>query len=238
MKAVEDVDVDEYGSVGPRRLPIRLEVAVVLLAFSIPHVVSWFLYPFYRPDFASWRENLHDIAYNLGSIGVVGFLLWTSGDDLRSFGIRVPAKKDVVIFAVLLVVLLILAALRLRFVDPIPDEFYDYLRGRVPSTPLTWFFLTLGFAFSALWEELAYRCYLLPRLAEIFRSQVSSTIIASGLFALGHLYQGLIGAGGALVMGFAFSLGFWRSRSLLPLFVAHFAYNMLLAVFVSNPFVP
>jgi membrane protease YdiL (CAAX protease family) len=76
--------------------------------------------------------------------------------------------------------------------------------------------LANGFA-----EELVMRGYLIPRLERLLGSAWSSIGLTAILFAAYHLYQGWLGAGGALIMGIVFGAMFWKVRRLWPFALAH-----------------
>lgn len=76
--------------------------------------------------------------------------------------------------------------------------------------------LANGFA-----EELVMRGYLIPRFERLLGSGWSSVGLTAALFAAYHLYQGWIGAGGALVLGIVYGAMFRKVRRLWPFALAH-----------------
>jgi membrane protease YdiL (CAAX protease family) len=81
--------------------------------------------------------------------------------------------------------------------------------------------LANGFA-----EELVMRGYLIPRFEDLFGSTGKALVLSSVLFASYHLYQGLYGAGSALVMGLVFGVAFIAMRRLWPIAAAHALLNI------------
>jgi uncharacterized protein len=175
------------------------------------------------------REWL-DIAYDLtglvaGLMPVLLVLVLLSRDPRTAgFGIgldRRPARKELLQgagFAALIgipgLVLVWVAHLlgvsaQLAVVD-VPDTWY-----RVPL-------LLLQAAQNGALEEILVVGYLLTRLRQMGWSNGQALGASAMLRGSYHLYQGLGGFAGNLVMGFFFAWWFQRTRRVLPLVVAHF----------------
>lgn len=89
--------------------------------------------------------------------------------------------------------------------------------------------LPAAFAFvlvSAYREELYFRAYFLTVLAETAAPAWLAVLTSALLFGIGHLYQGWLAAGGALLIGIAFSLLYRQRPSLHRLAWAHAAFNL------------
>ena len=96
------------------------------------------------------------------------------------------------------------------------------------------FGLTAGYR-----EELYFRAYLLGRFEQAGIPRTAGVAASTALFALGHLYEGVLGVALALVMGLYFSLVYLRSRSLHVPAVAHGLFNAaLLALSLFAPGLP
>jgi membrane protease YdiL (CAAX protease family) len=100
--------------------------------------------------------------------------------------------------------------------------------------------LALAFGLTAGYrEELYFRAYLLGRFEQTGVPRAAGVAASTSLFALGHLYEGVLGVALALVMGLYFSLVYLRSRSLHVPAVAHGLFNAaLLALSLVAPGLP
>ncbi len=100
--------------------------------------------------------------------------------------------------------------------------------------------LALAFGLTAGYrEELYFRAYLLGRFEQTGIPRAAGVAVSTALFALGHLYEGILGVALALVMGLYFSLVYLRSRSLHVPAVAHGLFNTaLLALGLFVPGLP
>ena len=102
--------------------------------------------------------------------------------------------------------------------------------GSVPEIPgngLHLLDLTAGLALVSLTEELVFRGALQVRLALFFRSEVAGVIAASVLFGLIHWSNGVGSVIQTTLVGLWFGLCVRRSRSLIPVIVAHYVADML-----------
>jgi len=100
--------------------------------------------------------------------------------------------------------------------------------------------LALAFGLTAGYrEELYFRAYLLGRFEQAGVPRAAGVAAATALFALGHLYEGVLGVAFAFVMGLYFSVVYLRSRSLHVPAVAHGLLNAaLLALNLVLPGLP
>ncbi|MBU2626941.1 MAG: CPBP family intramembrane metalloprotease [candidate division Zixibacteria bacterium] len=100
-------------------------------------------------------------------------------------------------------------------------EFHD----PTPLLPTTtfhkvvWTVLSLVVAFA---EEAAFRGFALTRLEAISKNRLTSVLIVSIGFAVGHMYQGLGGVIVIFVYGLMFAFVFFKTGSIWPGIVAHF----------------
>lgn len=79
---------------------------------------------------------------------------------------------------------------------------------------------------SAYREELYFRAYFLTVLAETATPAWLAVLASALLFGAGHLYQGWLAAGGALLAGIAFALLYLQRPGLHRLAWAHAAFNL------------
>ena len=95
----------------------------------------------------------------------------------------------------------------------------------VVDVPDTWYrvpLLLLQAAQNGVLEEIVVVGYLLTRLRQLGWSNGRALGASAVLRGIYHLYQGLGGFAGNLVMGLIFAWWFQRTRRVLPLVVAHF----------------
>ncbi|RKH40727.1 CPBP family intramembrane glutamic endopeptidase [Corallococcus sicarius] len=76
-------------------------------------------------------------------------------------------------------------------------------------------------------EEFVFRGFLVPRLRVVFGRWVPAVLGAAVLFSVGHFYEGTLAVFQTLVMGAWFGFVFWYHGRLLPLIVAHAAFNTI-----------
>jgi uncharacterized protein len=173
-----------------------------------------------------WLDLAYDAAGLLqGLMPVLLVLVLLSRDPgAAGFGIglfRRPARRDLLQgagFAALIGIpglVLVWAAHRLGVsanlaVVDVPDTWY-----RVPL-------LLLQAAQNGALEEIVVVGYLLTRLRQMGWSNGAALGASAVLRGSYHLYQGLGGFAGNLVMGLIFAWWFQRTRRVLPLVVAHF----------------
>ena len=99
----------------------------------------------------------------------------------------------------------------------------------VVDVPDTWYrvpLLLLQAAQNGALEEVVVVGYLLTRLRQMGWSNGRALGASAVLRGSYHLYQGLGGFAGNLVMGLIFAWWFQRTRRVLPLVVAHFLLDM------------
>lgn len=170
-----------------------------------------------------------DIAYHLsgvvialGAVALVWYLLKTSGEGLAAIGVdltepRRDLGRGVVLAALIggggLVLYLVAVQLGVNAqVAPsaIGERWYEL--------PV----LLLRAAEAAAVEEIVVLGYVLHRLSQIGVNMWWAITISATLRATYHLYQGVGGFVGNLIMGVIFGLLFMRWRRASPMIIAHF----------------
>ena len=203
-----------------------LEVGAVLLLLVVPYIaVSAITVVTGGRSASSWGAAGYEQAIlHVGQIAALALIMWQSGDPFRHFGI--VKDKPLRVAGIALVLLAMAAAIAWVLHPRMP------LRGGVLSYNL---FHAGGVALLGLFlytvtsctlQEMVYRCYLITRLQELLKSDHWAILVSFLLFGLIHTYQGLHGYVGASVFGLAFSIVFVRTRTLIPLAIAHFLYNL------------
>lgn len=90
----------------------------------------------------------------------------------------------------------------------------------------------------AIHEEVLFRGLLLPYLRRVGLSWTGAVLVSTGIFAVLHLDQGWTGIGQVFVIGVVLAVCFLRSRSLLAVVLAHFAFNVVQIQVVVRYVVP
>ncbi|NRD57815.1 CPBP family intramembrane metalloprotease [Corallococcus exiguus] len=76
-------------------------------------------------------------------------------------------------------------------------------------------------------EEFVFRGFLVPRLKVVLGGWVPAILGAAVLFSVGHFYEGTLAVFQTFVMGAWFGFVLWYRGRLLPLIVAHAAFNTI-----------
>lgn len=76
-------------------------------------------------------------------------------------------------------------------------------------------------------EEITFRGLMLPLLRKLIGSWWGAVAISSVIFGALHIAQGVIGVVQITGLGIVFSIAFIRSRSLITVIFAHFAFDLL-----------
>ena len=238
-KMVEEVESPESGgeeplAASPSRAPARAPVAwgelsVVLLLSFVPPLAYAYL-PYLTGERSEGTHSLSgEITWLLACIQVSVPLLWIlarTPEGLAHFGVfRLRLRDDVgwVLFLFAAGILLYLAE---RVLDGSwGGELTDSAEG--VALPSPWFFLIWlpRIFFSALWEELGMRAYLLTRFREWGLGWGWAALLASAMFASYHVYQGFEALPSAFLFGLLYSLAYLRIGRVAPLVVAHLLHN-------------
>ncbi len=174
------------------------------------------------------KAELLDLAYQLtgviqllawGALG--GYLLWRSGISLRSLGLdrRCPGRDAGLSVGLATVIgvpglgLYLLARAAGLNLTVLPSALADTW-WRVPVL------LALAVA-NAVAEELLVVGYLITRLRQLGSGAGAAVLASAVLRGSYHLYQGLGGFVGNLVMGLVFAATWQRTRRLSALVIAH-----------------
>jgi membrane protease YdiL (CAAX protease family) len=170
---------------------------------------------------------------SIGTIGLILFVMWRSGDSFRSFGLDRPQYRDAPLAVGLtLTLLFVISMIWLAF------GYSGWLtRGLFAAGPVTaaaaWWqiaMMVVKTIFSAAWEELLVRAYLLARLRELLGSTTRAVVLSSVLFGVVHLYEGPRAVLVTTAMGLLLALSMVWTRRFWPLVAAHAAYNALIYI--------
>lgn len=125
------------------------------------------------------------------------------------------------------------------------DE-HNFISG--PSNFLSWILVTVNFLFSAYFEECIYRQFF-PETTLIFlrkymeekeldgkktkRLSYATEFLCILIFALSHLYLGMMPALNAFLCGYVLRICYKKTGSVYTGFLAHFLYNLILYAILS-----
>lgn len=180
-----------------------------------------------------WLDFLFQLAgivLPLGAVALVIYLLYASGESLADIGIdRSQPTRDslrgVILAAVIGGAGLVFYLLSVRLgisvqitATTLPGDWYE--------TPA----LVLRAAEAALLEEVVVLGYFLHRLTQLGVSKPWAVIVSALLRGTYHLYQGVGGFVGNLVMGLVFGWLFFRWRRTTPMIIAHFLIDLVALV--------
>lgn len=114
--------------------------------------------------------------------------------------------------------------------------FYDTNKLSIPNTLTTKEIILFVFQLIiyACFEEVLYRKYLYTRIKQFFSNTkfitILSVIICSILFALGHLYSGLLTVTFSFICGLIFSLVYIKTNNILYSCIPHILYNLFVFI--------
>ena len=202
-----------------RRLSTHLELGPVVTT----------AYPF-------WMHALMSAALAV----LIAVLVRSDGQSLRQLGLaRQGALHELSLGAPVLLALLVahvLAALPIAGVahllgaDNESAERAQTLSGLVTGVDAAE--LAVALVVAATFEEIAFRGFLLPRLRVVLGGWGPALFASAAIFAVGHLYEGTLGAVQAGLLGVFFGLAFlWRGRLEAPI-VAHACFNAIMFALV------
>ena len=86
----------------------------------------------------------------------------------------------------------------------------------------------------AFTEELCFRSFLYNNLRKIINGKWICIIVVNLLFAIGHIYQGIMGVAGAFIIGIVFSIEFQKHNNIYTISIFHGLRN-LLTFFIRSP---
>ncbi len=210
---------------------VLVETLLVLLLFVIPH---WFhsvaaLYlPSRDPDPFVY-QCLNWTLTNVGTIGLMFYLIYRSGDPWSRFGIvRLDFTRDVLggigLFVLALVFhylvwIVLPSVLGRSTMTNMGAQNTSYFA----KTPGGWgiVLLIVMSAANGLAEELVMRGYLIPRFERLFGSTLLALLLSTILFASYHSYQGATGVISVTSLGIVYGAAFCFFRRLWPIALAH-----------------
>lgn len=227
----------------PHRKALWLEVAALVGFLLLPKLVptiallpqlrsfvgSPYLNPFHPRN--PWLNVERSLAYVAIILPVV-FIVWSSGEGWKAFGLRRWRMLPDLLIAALLGALLLAVQYfpkRILWRDQLTPEIVSIL---VPHGLAAGASIVLVASVGALFEELFFRGYLISRLEELTGNVWIGVVISAFFFCFGHLYEGMLPAALTLGMGLAFGIAFVGRRSIWPLVLAHATYNLAVTYWI------
>lgn len=148
-------------------------------------------------------------------------------EQLRDFGIRIDRWRREVPLGLLVAAVVGGVGLSAYLVGHAAGVSVTVIPTGLPSTWWRIPVLVLSAAANAALEEVVVVGYLLRRLAQLGWRPGPALWLSAGLRGCYHLYQGLAGALGNVVMGLIFGRYYQRTGSIGALFVAHAAIDIV-----------
>lgn len=175
---------------------------------------------------------VHDVALAVLAL----YLVWRNGEGVGAIGWkRQGAGREALIGVALFVPMLIAiglieALLRTAgFAEPIRPPSY-----LLPQTNADYVVAFLLLAVVAVAEETVFRGYLLRRFTQATGSRWLAVVLSSAIFALGHVYQGPLGAVAVGVIGIVFALVYLKRGSLVAPIAMHFIQDFIGLIIVPR----
>ena len=218
--------------VGPSREEQVYELLVVLFLIVPSVVLSLFAFGPSQVGFVLLA--LATIFRDLALVALILFFLWRNGEPLARIGWTGHQIATNVILGLILSPIVILGigllnsllrAAGLSGPSPAAASLVPHGPGEIALAVI----LVIVVAVS---EETIFRGYMIARLAATSRSMAFAVVVSSGIFAIGHGYEGTAGLTAVGVMGLVFALLLVWRRSLVAPVVIHFA-NDFLAIVVA-----
>lgn len=223
-----DHDIPIHNEKGPDLKVQVVELSVFVFLF-LPSVVLSFFET--GADYQNFIFSSTAIIFqNLALVGLILFFLWRNGESYRLIGWnRIGWGKEfglgLLLFPPFALVTGLFEELFLALGLSSPEEALpSFLAAQGPWEMLLALILI---TVVALGEETIYRGYLILRLKTLLGSGWAAALISSGIFSLGHAYEGSAGIATVAVMGLAFAgIYIWRGSIIAPV-VMHFIQNFI-----------
>lgn len=211
-----------------------IEVGVVALVAVVPELASALMYWFdplpYRSGIAA--DMVYLLSRSAGVSAVVLYLMWRSGEGWAAFGFPRPhLGVDGLLAAVLFVLGYALhwcyaASLgdSLWALDPSPmvDQIFA-----APEGVFEWGLTVAAMVANGFAEEVVLWGFLFTRLRGLLGSPAVAVAAVSLAFGSYHIYQGIYGACGVVVIGLVHGAVFAVLPRLWPLIAAHAIWDLM-----------
>ena len=215
----------------PSRQAIVLEVCVFLFLIVPSMVLSFFAAGADKINFVLLAVST--IFRDLALVSLVLFLAWRDKEPVSRLGLSVKnLDSNILLGFILYVPFLLVVGLVEQLLTAIglpssaePGPSFFHVGGRWEMA-----LAVVLVAVVAVSEETIFRGYLIRRLQAATSSTTAAVLLSSVIFALGHGYEGSLGAVTVGVMGLIFALLYlWRQSLIVPI-VLHFLQDFLAIV--------
>lgn len=206
---------------------LLLEITIfclIFLGFILPPICFQMEQSF-ENAFSNWTFNYNLLINFLLSVGILYFFL--EKPDYSYFVVRIILPTTYVL-CVLFFFSLIFKFLSILF------PFYEGSNQSeicLPQKFSEWIFCILQFLTAAFYEEVIFRFYLPEQLLSFTKDKKILKILAELfvliLFSVSHLYLGFYAVLNAFFAHAALRFFYKKTGSLIPIFTAHFIYNMI-----------
>ncbi len=213
---------------GPSRIEQTFEVLVFLAVIVPSEILSYFVLQAGTANFV--LSATATIVRDLALVALILFFLWHNREGLprigwtwRSFWANVGIGIGLFI-PFTLAAGLIESVLRAAGLSAPSAPLPSFLTAAGAGQYVLAFFLV---AVVAVAEETIFRGYLILRFGNTTRSLAAAVILSTGVFALGHGYEGSAGIATVAFMGIVFALVYiWRGSLVAPM-VLHFLQDFI-----------
>jgi membrane protease YdiL (CAAX protease family) len=210
-----------------------IEVLVFLFLIVPSMVLSFFVTRQGKVSFTFVAVST--ILRDLALLSLVFFFAWHNGEPPAVLGWRYTRlDREIILGLVLyapfffLVALIERGLMQIGFSEPrTPSPSFFQFRGQVDLVLAVILVIIV-----AISEETIFRGYLYLRLRTVTRSPLAALLLASGIFALGHGYEGSLGLVTVGIMGLVFNLIYLWRKSLVAPMVMHFLQDFIGIVLV------
>ncbi len=206
-----------------------IEPILLFMVFFLPGLMNQ-THSIRSDAFNSLTFNLSYIIIALPQIMLLLYLIRKKGNNAyEKFGIPHLSWKDVrkggVYFAEMILAFVIIAGLMgllsITFHFNLPEPPQNWKIENPFMLPIIFLtFLTVGYR-----EELFFRSYLLTEFTSGGKRSLPVIIVASLLFASGHLYEGIPGFVVTFIIGIFFSFIFLKNRNVHSIALTHCFYD-------------
>lgn len=203
-------------------------ILIFFILALIPVLLPLFIIP-ENPSFTDWTFPYQQ--FYLAFFALI-LLLWNP--ELRENKIPGFWKKVLFMagaFLLLTAISFILQKIGSLFTGKIAGKISEKIAK--PDNSKSVFFCSLNFLFSAFYEESLYRFFLPEALLYFTRNckdrkmaAIDCEIISCMLFALGHIYLGILSVINAALAYIVLRICYKKTESIIPGTLAHFLYNL------------
>jgi membrane protease YdiL (CAAX protease family) len=208
---------------------LRIELCALVLCFVFPDIIAGITYPLRSHVTGGGAGSTYSLLRAVGDVAILGFLVWTSGDPLGSFGVRRPVPIRDLALGIVIAGLYVVPR-RYQYATAHSWRPYQMVIERTHHSlaihPGAAIFAGVSIAMSSLWQELLFRGMLIPRIRELTGSTRIAVPLAAALFASIHLYQGAWTLPYHFLFGLLTGVAFVRTGSIWPGVVTHTLVNM------------